>query len=94
MNIEYLLFQSDEAYCIGGATSRESYLNQERIINVAKQSKCDAIHPGYGFLSENATFSEYCTASELIFIGPPASAIRDMGIKRWEYEQNKLVKCK
>lgn len=74
--------QSDEAYCIGAAPSRESYLNQEKILTVAERSKCDAIHPGYGFLSENADFAEYCFRKGIIFIGPPASAIRDMGIKR------------
>lgn len=51
-------------------------------MDVAKRAKCDAVHPGYGFLSENASFAEYCSNNNIIFIGPPASAIRDMGIKR------------
>lgn len=76
-------FQSDEAYFIGKAPSQESYLNQEKFMTVIKQSSCDAVHPGYGFLSENATFSEFCSKNDVIFIGPPASAIRDMGIKRY-----------
>lgn len=54
----------------------------DKIIDVAKRTKCDAIHPGYGFLSENASFAEYCCNNGIIFIGPPASAIRDMGVKR------------
>ncbi|XP_011352307.2 methylcrotonoyl-CoA carboxylase subunit alpha, mitochondrial isoform X1 [Ooceraea biroi] len=73
--------QADEAYCIGPAQSSQSYLRQDKIISVAKQAKCQAIHPGYGFLSENTEFAELCQRENIIFIGPPASAIRDMGIK-------------
>lgn len=72
---------TDEAYCIGPAPSNQSYLRQDKIISIAKQSKCQAIHPGYGFLSENVEFAELCQKSNIIFIGPPAKAIRDMGIK-------------
>ncbi|XP_014608603.1 PREDICTED: methylcrotonoyl-CoA carboxylase subunit alpha, mitochondrial [Polistes canadensis] len=72
---------ADEAYCIGPAQSSQSYLRQDKIISVAKQAKCQAIHPGYGFLSENTEFAELCQKENVIFIGPPASAIRDMGIK-------------
>nr|KAF7396822.1 hypothetical protein H0235_016359 [Vespula pensylvanica] len=72
---------ADEAYCIGPAQSSQSYLRQDKIISVAKQAKCQAIHPGYGFLSENVEFAELCQKENIIFIGPPASAIRDMGIK-------------
>lgn len=72
---------ADEAYCIGPAQSSQSYLRQDKIISVAKQAKCQAIHPGYGFLSENVEFAELCQKENVIFIGPPASAIRDMGIK-------------
>ncbi|KAK8779610.1 hypothetical protein V5799_019049 [Amblyomma americanum] len=61
--------------------SQESYLRQERILSVAKRSGAQAIHPGYGFLSENTEFAERCAAEGIIFVGPPASAIRDMGIK-------------
>ncbi len=72
---------ADEAYVIGPAPSSQSYLVQDRIIEVARQSGADAIHPGYGFLSENAAFAEACAAAGLIFIGPPPSAIRAMGDK-------------
>lgn len=72
---------ADEAYNIGKSSAQESYLRGEKIIKVALNSGAAAIHPGYGFLSENAEFASYCLDSGLIFIGPPASAIRDMGIK-------------
>ena len=72
---------SDEAYLIGPAASQESYLKKEVILEVAKKSGAQAIHPGYGFLSENVEFAELCAQSGVIFVGPPASAIRDMGIK-------------
>ncbi|GAB2177452.1 acetyl/propionyl/methylcrotonyl-CoA carboxylase subunit alpha [Dongia sp. agr-C8] len=72
---------ADAAYEIGAAPPRESYLNQANILKAAKESGADAIHPGYGFLSENATFAEACAKSGVIFIGPPASAIRAMGSK-------------
>lgn len=72
---------ADEAYHIGPAASQESYLRQDRILEVAKRSGAQAIHPGYGFLSENTEFAERCAAEGIIFVGPPASAIRDMGIK-------------
>ncbi|XP_045506073.1 methylcrotonoyl-CoA carboxylase subunit alpha, mitochondrial [Colias croceus] len=72
---------ADEAYHIGPAPSSQSYLNAAKIIEVAKKSKSQAIHPGYGFLSENVEFCERCANEGLIFIGPPTSAIRDMGIK-------------
>ncbi len=72
---------ADQAYCVGPAPSRESYLVQERIIEAAKKSGADAIHPGYGFLSENASFVRACEAAGLVFIGPPASAMDAMGEK-------------
>lgn len=72
---------ADEAYNIGPAASTLSYLRQDAIVDVAKRSKSQAIHPGYGFLSENAEFAELCQKLGITFIGPPASAIRDMGIK-------------
>lgn len=71
----------DEAYWIGPSAAQESYLNQEKIVNVALASGAKAIHPGYGFLSENVEFADLCHREGLIFIGPPTSAIRDMGIK-------------
>jgi len=72
---------ADEARLIGPAPARESYLNIERIIAAAKSSGAEAIHPGYGFLSEKAEFAEACAAAGLIFVGPPASAIHAMGSK-------------
>jgi 3-methylcrotonyl-CoA carboxylase alpha subunit len=72
---------ADEAYCVGPAASRESYLRADRILEVAKQSGAQAVHPGYGFLSENEGFAEACAAAGVVFIGPPVSAIRAMGSK-------------
>jgi len=72
---------ADEAHLIGPAPARESYLDGERIIATALQAGAEAIHPGYGFLSENAGFAEACAAAGLVFIGPPPQAIRAMGLK-------------
>ncbi|MBV8730196.1 MAG: ATP-grasp domain-containing protein, partial [Acidobacteriia bacterium] len=72
---------ADEAYPIGPAPARESYLNIERILDAARRSGAQAIHPGYGFLSENAQFAEACESAGICFIGPPAAAIRAMGLK-------------
>lgn len=72
---------ADEAYAIGPAASQLSYLDFNKILNVAKNSGAQAVHPGYGFLSENTEFAEACTNNGVIFVGPPSSAIRDMGIK-------------
>ena len=72
---------ADEAYCIGPAAAKESYLRGDAIIEVAKRSGAQAIHPGYGFLSENEDFAAACAKAGLVFIGPPASAIRAMGSK-------------
>jgi 3-methylcrotonyl-CoA carboxylase alpha subunit len=71
----------DEAIGIGGSSSQESYLRIEKILQVAKASGAEAIHPGYGFLSENAEFAEACQRADLVFIGPPVAAIRAMGNK-------------
>jgi 3-methylcrotonyl-CoA carboxylase alpha subunit len=71
----------DEAVHIGGAAPRESYLRWERILEAAKAAGAQAIHPGYGFLSENAEFADACAKAGLVFIGPPASAIAAMGSK-------------
>jgi pyruvate carboxylase subunit A len=72
---------ADEAVCIGPAPSSQSYLNMGKIIEVAKELNVDGIHPGYGFLSENAKFAQAVTDNGLIFIGPKPHAIRVMGSK-------------
>jgi acetyl/propionyl-CoA carboxylase alpha subunit len=72
---------ADEAYCIGPAASSQSYLLADKIIQVAKECNADAIHPGYGFLSENAQFSKAVSDAGLIFIGPSAQSIEIMGSK-------------
>ncbi len=72
---------ADEAWFIGAAPARESYLDMDKIIAAAKESGAEAIHPGYGFLSENADFAERCANEGLVFIGPPASAMRLLGDK-------------
>ncbi len=72
---------ADEAFHIGKAPSLESYLRADRILDVARNSGCEAIHPGYGFLAENEDFAGGCADTGLIFIGPPASAIALMGNK-------------
>ncbi|KAA0958042.1 acetyl-CoA carboxylase biotin carboxylase subunit [Planococcus kocurii] len=72
---------ADEAYCIGPKLSKDSYLNFSNIMSVAKLTNCDGIHPGYGFLAENASFAELCEACDMMFIGPTADAISRMGTK-------------
>jgi acetyl/propionyl-CoA carboxylase alpha subunit len=72
---------ADEAIHIGDSPPQESYLNMDKIINAAKQANVDAIHPGYGFLSENASFAAAVASAQLTFIGPSADSIRAMGDK-------------
>src|SRR5579871_6219547 len=72
---------ADEAVCIGPARSSESYLNIPQVISAAEITDVAAIHPGYGFLSENATFAEVCDASHITFIGPSPKMLRLMGEK-------------
>lgn len=73
--------QADQAFCVGPPPSRESYLVQDNIIAAAKKAGADAIHPGYGFLSENPSFVRACEKAGLTFIGPPASSMEAMGEK-------------
>ena len=72
---------ADEAYPLRGQTSRETYLDQKKILDIGKQSGVDAIHPGYGFLAENTGFAERVSGAGLIFIGPPASAISSLRLQ-------------
>lgn len=73
---------ADEAYCIGDAAAKTSYLNIEAIINAATLSQAQAIHPGYGFLSENAAFARACAQANIIFVGPSINALDIMGSKQ------------
>ncbi len=77
LHVEY----SDEAYSLYGSTSKDTYLNIEKIIDIAKVAKVDAIHPGYGFLSENPRFAQACLDANIVFIGPSPSVIAEMGDK-------------
>jgi 3-methylcrotonyl-CoA carboxylase alpha subunit len=72
---------ADEAYLIGEAEPRQSYLNIERLIATGKMARAQCVHPGYGFLSENADFAEACAKAGIVFVGPPPDAIRAMGLK-------------
>ena len=72
---------ADEAVHVGAPPSRESYLKGELIVDIAKKVGADAIHPGYGFLSENADFARLCAENDIIFVGPPVGAIEAMGSK-------------
>ncbi len=72
---------ADEAYGIGPAASRESYLRMDKLLDVAKRAGCDALHPGYGFLAENAALPRACAAANVTFIGPTADAMEQMGSK-------------
>ncbi len=82
---------ADEAYCIGPKASKDSYLNFSNIISVAKLTNCDGIHPGYGFLAENASFAELCEACDIMFIGPTSEAISKMGTKDVARETMRLA---
>ena len=81
--------EADEAFLLGPAPSTESYLRINKIVEAATRSRSDAIHPGYGFLAENAEFAEACESAGIVFIGPTPDAIRSMGSKR---EAKALVK--
>lgn len=75
------VLEADEAYCIGNGVAAESYLRVDKILEVAKHTGAEAIHPGYGFLSEKADFAEQCAANGICFIGPSAQQMRDFGLK-------------
>src|SRR6185312_12077919 len=75
------VLMADEAYSVGAAAAAESYLNIDKILAVAKTCGADAIHPGYGFLSENARFAQACAGAGIKFIGPGAAAMEVMGSK-------------
>ena len=83
---------ADRAICVGGAAPRDSYLKSDRIIAAAEVARADAIHPGYGFLAENAQFAEKCRTSEIEFIGPSAEAMRLVGNKAAARELAKKAK--
>ena len=72
---------ADESYHIGSSVSSESYLNQKKIIALAKKINADAIHPGYGFFSENSDFIKACEREQIVFIGPSSTSVKMMGNK-------------
>ncbi len=82
---------ADEAVCIGPAPSGQSYLSMERIMSAALVTGADAIHPGFGFLSENAKFAEFCEQCGITFVGPPSGVIRSMGNK--QEARNTMIKA-
>jgi len=82
--------QADEAYLLGAPRVEESYMNMDKVFDIAKKSGAEAIHPGYGFFSENATFADRCSKEGLVFIGPPPEVIKNMGDK---IEARRLMKA-
>ena len=82
---------ADEAVCVGPAAASESYLSAENVLNAAKQTGAQAIHPGYGFMSENAAFAESCAAAGIAFIGPTPQQMRAFGLKHTARELAQLL---
>ena len=72
---------AEHSWCIGPARAQDSYLNQDALLTVAKATGCEAVHPGYGFLSENADFADACAREDLVFVGPSGDVMRAMGNK-------------
>lgn len=87
----FAVMAADRAVCIGPAKAADSYLNQDAIIETALLTECEAVHPGYGFLSENAAFARKCEENNLVFIGPSADIISSMGDK--QSARQLMIKC-
>ena len=87
------VLQADEAVCIGPAPAAESYLATDKILDAATATGAQAIHPGYGFLSENADFAEACEARGIAFIGPTPAQMRDFGLKTRHASWHSTTTC-
>lgn len=83
--MDFTLFKCDTSFCVGPPPSKQSYLNMDRILEVAKANGAQAIHPGYGFLSENPEFADKVISSGLSFIGPPSKSMKQMASKSYAH---------